>query len=224
MGRVAHHVDKEEGFLGKWLDRLKVLFPGDTDASSDRRLADLAAEAEKASPGSRWAVFNRLGDAYLKTGDRARALKYFGKAIDALLEDDQPEPARAVAKKVVRLHPEAVRTHCTLTWLDLASLKLPAAARSLQEYAKASREGKRETFACGQILEMARMVSDPGFLEEASRALVDLGCETDAAQALAWSKAGGSPDAPRDRRTLYVSCLKAAVGSNVRLKTDGSLA
>jgi hypothetical protein len=224
VDRVVFHLEREESFLSRWLDRLRALFLGETATPSDRRLTELAAEAEKASPGSRWAVFNRLGDAYLKAGDRARALKYFGKAIDALLEDDQPEPARAVAKKVVRLHPEAVRTHCTLTWLDLASLKLPAATRSLQEYAMASRRGKRETFACGQILEMARMVSDPGFLVEASRALADLGCETDSAQARAWAESGGSPDAPRDRRTLYISCLKAAAGSNVQLKTDGSLA
>jgi len=190
---------------------------------SDQRLKALAAEAEGAALGTRWAVFNRLGDAYSKAGDMPRALRYFGKAIDALLEDDQPAPARAVAKKVIRLHPGAVRTLCTLTWLDLASLKIPAAARSLRDYVRASKEAKRERLACGQVLEMGRLVSHPGFLEEVVKALDELGCSGDSAEARGWLEAGASPPAPEDRKEVYMACLKAALGSNVKLKTKGSL-
>ena len=100
MGRASIH--PREVFLPKWLDSLGSLLKGNRDRSSEKKLSALAAEAEKASPGNRWAAFNRLGDAYHNAGDRPRALRYFGKAIDSLLEDDQPEPARAVAKKVAR--------------------------------------------------------------------------------------------------------------------------
>ena len=208
--------------LSKWLESLTSLFGSDKGAS-DRHLKELAAEAERASPGARWAVFNRLGDAYLKAGDRVRALRYFGKAIDALLEDDQPEPARAVAKKVIRLHPEAVRTLCTLTWLDLASMKIPVAVTSLRKYVEAAKAGNRERLACGQVLEMARLISDETFLEEAVEALTVLGCTADAAQAKEWAAQGGSPSAPKEKRKLYVLCLKAAIGSNVKMKTKGTL-
>ncbi len=210
--------------LQKWLDSLRSLLGDGGSGASDRRLKELAAEAEKASPGARWAVFNRLGDAYLKTGDRLRALRYFGKAIDALLEDDQPEPARAVAKKVVRLHPEAIRTLCTLTWLDLASMRTVAAISSLQAYVEVAKEGNRERLACGQIQEMARLVSDPAFLEEAAQALDLLGCTADAEQAREWASQGGSPQAPKNPKQLYALCLKAAIGSNQRMKTKGTLA
>jgi len=210
--------------INKWLDSLKGLFGDGSPGTSDRNLKELAAEAERASPGARWAVFNRLGDAYLKADDRLRALRYFGKAIDVLLEDDQPEPARAVAKKVIRLHPEAIRTLCTLTWLDLASMKSGAAVASLQEYVEVAREGKRERLACGQILEMARLVPDSTFLEAAAKALGTLGCSQDSAQAAEWATSGGSPSAPKDQRKLYVLCLKAAIGSNKKMKTKGSLA
>jgi hypothetical protein len=186
-------------------------------------LKDLAAEAEKASPGSRWAVFNRLGDAYLKADDRVRALRYFGKAIDALLEDDQPEPARAVAKKVVRLHPEAIRTLCTLTWLDLASMKIPAAVASLEDYVAGALAGRQERLACIQVLEMARLVSDQVFMAEAVKALEELGCGADAAQAREWLDLGQSPSAPKNQKALYVLCLKAAIGSNVKMKTKGTV-
>ena len=210
--------------LSDWLDSLTSLFRGGGGGRSERQLKELAAEAERASPGARWAVFNRLGDAYLKSGDRLRALRYFGKAIDALLEDDQPEPARAVAKKVIRLHPEAIRTLCTLTWLDLASMKIPAAVSSLNDYVQVAKEGKRERLACGQILEMARLASDKAFLEEVVKALDALGCTADSAQAREWASKGGSPSAPKEPKELYVLCLKAAIGSNVKMKTKGALA
>ena len=211
-------------FLRKWIDSLSSMVGGEGSGSSERQLKELAAEAEKASPGARWAVFNRLGDAYLKADDRLRALRYFGKAIDALLEDDQPEPARAVAKKVIRLHPEAIRTLCTLTWVDLASMKSGAAVASLTEYVEVAKEGKRERLACGQILEMARLASDKVFLEEAVKALETLGCTADSEQAKEWADRGGSPTAPKDPRELYVLCLKAAIGSNKKMKTKGALA
>jgi hypothetical protein len=108
--------------------------------------------------------------------------------------------------------------------LDLASGKTPAAIASLQEYVAVAKEGKRERLACGQILEMARLVADPGFLEEAWKALEDLGCAADAAQAREWIDKGGSPSAAQDQKNLYVLCLKAAIGSNVKMKTKGSLA
>lgn len=168
-------------------------------------------------------MFNRLGDAYLKADDRVRALRYFGRAIDALLEDDQPEPARAVAKKVIRLHPEAIRTLCTLTWLDLASMKTPAAVASLWDYVAAAASGGKDRLACTQILEMARLVPDPVFMGEAEKALEELGCGIDAGQVREWRDLGQSPTAPKDQKTLYVLCLKAAIGSNVKMKDKGTL-
>jgi tetratricopeptide (TPR) repeat protein len=210
--------------LHQWLGSVKVLFAGIGRGPARRDLEELAAKAEGAPSGARWAIFNRLGDAYLKAGDRLRALRYFGRAIDSLLEDDQPEPARAVAKKVIRLHPEAVRTLCTLIWIDLASLKIPSATSTLRDYAKTVKTGDSARLACGQILEMARIVADRRFLEEAADALQILGCTGDAAQAREWARAGGSPHAPSDPDELNSLCLKAAIGSNVRMKTKGSVA
>jgi hypothetical protein len=210
--------------LQKWLDFLRSSRGVGSPSVSDSQLKELAAEAERASPGVGWAAFNRLGDAYLKNGDRPRALRYFGRAIDALLEDDQPEPARAVAKKVVRLHPEAVRTLCTLTWLDLASRKTSAAVSSLREYVAAAKEGEGGRLACGQVLEMARLVADPAFLQEASEALERLGCTAESAQAREWASRGASPTAPKNPKELYALCLKAAIGSNKKMKAEGSLA
>ena len=211
-----------EEYLPKWLDSLGSLVRGKPGGASDKELKELAAEAERASPGTRWAVFNRLGDAYLKADDRTRALRYFGKAIDALLEDDQPEPARAVAKKVIRLHPEAIRTLCTLTWLDLASMKLPEAKVNLANYVKAAKEGKREHLACAQVLEMARLIPDAGFLSETVKALDHMGCAAESDQVKVWATEGAYESTPIDKKRLHLLCLKAAIGSNVKLKNKGA--
>jgi hypothetical protein len=221
---VTGHLPSPGGILlSKWLDSLGSLFKGTRGIPSDKNLEKLAEEAERASPGSRWAVFNRLGDAYLKAGDRPRALRYFGKAIDALLLDDQPEPARAVAKKVIRLHPEAIRTLCTVTWLDLASGKMPTAVGSLRDYVQGAMAGGQERLACGQVLEMARLVPDATFLGHAIKALEDLGCSSNAAQAKEWLEEGKPPSAPKDKKTLHALCLKAAIGSNVKMKDKGTV-
>jgi hypothetical protein len=164
-----------------------------------------------------------MGDAYLKSGDRVRALRHFGKAIDSLLEDDQPEPARAVAKKVIRLHPEAVRTLSTLTWLDLASMKTPTAIESLRAYVSGAREGGQEKLAIAQVLEMARVYGQPSFLEAALEGLETLGGSREADQVKEWMAQGSAPTAPKDQKTLYALCLKAAAGSNVKMKDKGTV-
>ena len=59
------------------------------------------------------------GDLCMQAKKTERALGYYGRAIDAYLHDGRPELARGVAQKLIRVHPGAVRTYCTLTWLDL---------------------------------------------------------------------------------------------------------
>ena len=103
-------------------------------------------------------------------------------------------------------------------------MKIPAAVASLNDYVQVAKEGKRERLACGQVLEMARLTSDKAFLEEAVKALDDLGCTADSAQAREWASRGGSPSAPKEPKELYVLCLKAAIGSNAKMKTKGALA
>jgi hypothetical protein len=210
--------------INRWFESIKLFFSLPGKGGLESRLADLEAQAKEASPGTRWVLFNRAGDASLKAGDRLRALQYFGRAIDALLEDDQPEPARAVAKKVIRLHPEAIRTLCTLTWLELASQKTESALESLAEYVRVAREGKREKMACGHIREMARLVGDPAFLRAAAGALSQLKCPEDAEEVEKWSAQGGSPEVPSDSDKLYQACMKAAIGSNQKMKAKGALA
>ncbi len=197
---------------------------GDSKGSLEQQLKDLEAQAEDAPLATRGPLLNRAGDVCLRAGDHSRALRYFGEAIDTLLMDEQPEPARGVAKKIIRVHPEAVRTLCTLTWLDLAARQTAASILDMRKYVEASKRGGQEDLAGEQILEMARCSKDVDFLEEAVRGLEELGDETRARTVRAWLTEGGSPEAPEDSEELLALCFRAATGSNAKRKAEGALA
>lgn len=193
-------------------------------ANLGQHLRDLERKSEAASLGMGWTFLNRAGDACLKAGDRVKAVKYFGQAIDSLLEDEQPEPARGVAKKIIRVHPEAVRTLCTLTWLDLAARQPTAAVRSLKDYAAAAKRGSREDLAADQISAMAQITADGAFLEEAESILRGMGYTTASLQVKDWISEGGSPDSKGEADALAHYCLSAAVGSNALRRAEGAVA
>lgn len=179
-----------------------------------RRLDELESAAERAAPGYQGTPFNRAGDLCLKEGDHERALEYYGRAIDTFLEDGQPEAARGVANKIIRIHPEAIRTLCTLTWLDLAAGHIATALIHLGEYKEAALRGHRERIAADQILAMARVLTQREFVDATADALDQLGFGGEGARVRKWAKAGGSPDAIADPAELTEACIDAAVGSN----------
>ncbi len=166
--------------------------------------------------GLRWVPLNRAGDLCDRAGNRSQALHYYGRAIDAMLEDGQPEPARGLATKIVRIHPEAVRTLCTLTWLDLASHHMASVVVHLNEYVASALKGGREDIAGEKIQMMAQVVANAEFRSAAAEALDALDLADAAAEVRARIEAGDPPEgesAPVDWTDL---CLSHALGSNVR--------
>ena len=195
------------------------------DAGLDGRLAALEKQAEKANQGLRGIPLNTAGDRSDRAGDRSRALSYYGRAIDAFLEDAQPEAARGVARKIIRIHPEAVRTLCTLTWLDLGSSHLADALVHLNEYAAAAEKAGRSEIAREQILDMARTSAEVRFLEAAAMALERLEAQEGADQVREWARRdGGSEHAISNPVELLDRCLTAAVGTNARRDAEGAVA
>jgi hypothetical protein len=152
----------------------------------------------------------------MRAGDDKRALEYFRQAIDLLLEDEQPEPARGVAKKIIRVHPETVRTHCTLTWLDLATRQDAGAVKSLRDYVRTAQKHGQADQAGPQILEMAKVASHKGFLEEAAQHLKELGFSRESDQVKGWAAAGGAPESRKNPRKLRRHCMLSATVSKSR--------
>lgn len=177
----------------------------------EERLASLERDVERAVAGYRGTPLNQAGDLCFKAGDPDRALRYYGRAIDAFLEDGQLEPARGVGQKIVRLHPGAVRTLCTLTWLDLASGHTADAVTHLGEYVESVLRGGQESLARAQIRKMAVAVIDSEIRAAVADALERLGEPEGAAEVREWMAGGsehGGADTPEEVRAR---CFEAAV-------------
>ncbi len=179
-----------------------------------QRLERLEQEAQNAAPGYVGTSYNRAGDIALREGDADRAMMYYGRAIDAFLEDEQPEAARGVANKIIRLRPGAVRTLCTLMWLDLAAKHTATALLHLRDYVASAKNVKQSALAASQIYDMARSVPDREVLGAIADALDGLDFSDQAAQVREWESEGGAPTAIRDGDELAAVCMKAATRSN----------
>ena len=204
--------------LSNWLRR-KPEEPRERPPKNwEEELDAFEAEALRAPRAFQGTPLNRAGDLCLRAGDRVRALGYYGRAIDVLLGDGQREAARGVANKIIRVHPEAVRTLCTLTWLDLGSHHMATALMHLRDYVAAAQRGKQEHLAVDQISAMARATPGGEFLTAAADSLDHLGFADHAAEVREWVRAGASDDAITEPDLLTAYCLDAAVGMIERRK------
>lgn len=196
---------------------LSRLFGSQGGASAPKdvesELGKLEAEAENARPGYVGSAYNRAGDLALRDQQEGRALGYYGRSIDAFLEDAQREAARGVANKIIRVRPTAVRTLCTLTWLDLAARHQATALLHLRDYGSAAREAGEQARAATQIYKMARLADAAEFLDAAADALDGLDFGNRAKEVRSWVKAG-APEAVEEEDALADACLRAAVASN----------
>lgn len=186
---------------------------GEAEAASpalEGQLAALERDVERAVEGYRGTPLNRAGDLCIKAGVRDRALGYYGRAIDAFLEDEQLESARGVALKIVRLHPGAVRTLCTLTWLDLASGHSADALTHLEHYVEAVLQGGQREIAVAQLRKMGATTVAPKVREAVADALERLDQPEAAAEV---RERGGEESDPEEIRQR---CFEAAVQSGRR--------
>ena len=205
-------------FLSRLLGSKPVSSPA--GAQLDERLLALEKESERARPGYRGTALNKAGDLALKGDLKPRAIAYYGRAIDAFLEDGQREAARGVANKIIRVHPKAVRTLCTLTWLDLAARHTATAMLHLRDYVVAAKEIGESELAGQQIYKMARFAYQPEFLGAAADALDMLDLEARATEVREWSARNGSPVSATSPEELADACLAAAIRSSKRKGSD----
>jgi hypothetical protein len=187
-----------------------------------QRLERLEQEARNAAPGYVGTSYNRAGDLALKEGDSDRAMTYYGRAIDAFLEDEQPEAARGVANKIIRLRPRAVRTLCTLMWLDLAAKHTATAMLHLRDYVDAAKNAKQNALAASQIFDMASIVTDREILGAIADALDGLDFSDRATKVREWESRRGSPTSIEDVDELATACMKAATRSHQKPHAAGA--
>jgi len=204
--------------LSDWFGKKASTPPPQARGVGDWRkeIEALEQEAKRASRAFLGTPLNKAGDVCLRAGERDLALQYYGRAIDALLEDGQREAARGVANKIIRVHPDAIRALCTLTWLDLAARHMATALMHLRDYVEAAKKGRQEFITAEQVFLMASVAPQEEFLAAAADALDSLGFSDRAERVRGWLTGGGAPDRISDPEELASHCLNAAVGANLK--------
>jgi hypothetical protein len=208
-------------FLNRWFGSNRGSSQRGRSPSLEDELESFEAASRRAGRGFQGSPLNRAGDLCAQRGEHGRALEYYGRAVDTFLEDGQRDAARGVANKIIRMHPVAVRTLCTLTWLDLAASHMGTAREHLRLYWEAAKRQGRGGLARNEILEMARIVPHEEFLSAAADALDQLDFADDASKVRSWAAEGGSPAAVRDPEELSDVCVERAVGSNAVKRAEG---
>jgi len=140
-----------------------------------RRLSDLEHAADNANVGEGAGYLNQAGDLCLQAQQPARAVEYFGLAIDSHVKADRFAPAMALCKKVMRVQPEVVRARCTLTWLTIGSGFEGDACALVDNYVSAAERAGRESYAVSQLRWMADIAANEKLRVAVGDALLHLG-------------------------------------------------
>jgi tetratricopeptide (TPR) repeat protein len=119
------------------------------------QLEALDREAAAAPPQRRAQLYNRLGDAYARSGERPAALRAYGRAIDGYLEYGFYDAAAALCRKVIDFDPRVIRTRCTLAFLSLGKELVSDAQQEIAGYVEAARKAGQEEFAVKRLHLMA---------------------------------------------------------------------
>lgn len=126
-------------------------------------------------PGA--AAYNMAGDLCNEAGFYARALSYYGLAIDAFLKAERWDSAAAICRKVLRLSPTAVRARCTLAWLAIGKGLQAEAQAQIRGYVSAAMRAGRDSLAVAQLKRMGDAVANMGVRQVVAEELLALGAD-----------------------------------------------
>ena len=122
--------------LEKLKERARALEAKDTKAAIDSWLEVLDAQEDESDPNPDLAIFNRIGDLYLKLKDPAQAADYYDRAVDRYAELGFHNNAIAMCNKVLRNAPGRPTTYLKLAKLYAAKGFTGEARQNFIEYAE----------------------------------------------------------------------------------------
>ncbi|MEX2570680.1 MAG: hypothetical protein WD737_05195 [Gemmatimonadota bacterium] len=192
----------------------------------DRELSELESQASEASSGYETQFLNRAGNLCVEAGQPARALGYYGRAIDAYLESGRFGAAEVLCRKVLEIAPQAVRARCTLAWLALGKGFRAGTRSEIGEYVRAAERAGQQELAAKQLLMMAEATVEVDLREEIARHLLHLeeSEKADRVFGRVFEERNGIRPAPvPDEGKLWTKLLRAALMGPVELQQQGGL-
>lgn len=183
-------------------------------ARLEQELAALESQARNASSGYETQFLNRAGNLCVEAGEPARALGYYGQAIDAYLESGRFSAAEVLCRKVLEIAPRAVRARCTLAWLALGKGHHAGSRTQIEQYVAAAERAGQHAFASKQLLMMAEATTDADLRETIAERLLQLDAaeEADRVFGLVFEQRnGGGVTTFADEGKLWSKLLRAAL-------------
>lgn len=166
------------------------------NTSIEEQLESLERQAANTDLGTAAHLLNRAGDLCLAVGDKERALRFYGRAIDANLHGRRFDAAVGLCHKLLRVSPTAVRTRCTLSWLALGRGDLAEIVEEVGEYVNAAVAIGEQARAANHLIRMAAASND-GRIHELLAAHVErLGRPEAAADVRRAVRVPGAPTRP----------------------------
>jgi predicted Zn-dependent protease len=153
--------------------------------------------------------------------DRPRdGIGYYGRAIDLYIETGRLDAAAATCRKLLRMHPDAVRPLGTLAWIAVATGHTEEATLAIHNYVTAAAQAEQAEPAARSLLHMAGVVSSPKVRESIGEYLLDLGVDLEADRVLfdVYAERNGlKPPRPHDKAALSAALTRATMMSRDKL-------
>jgi tetratricopeptide (TPR) repeat protein len=129
--------------LEKLKDKAKTLEARDPKAAVETWLEVLKSQDEESDPTPDLAIYNRVGDLYLKLKDPAQAADWYDQAVDKYAELGFHNNAIAMCNKVLRNAPARQQTYLKLAKLYASKGFLAEAQQHFVEYAERMQKSGR---------------------------------------------------------------------------------
>jgi len=110
-------------------------------------------------------LYNRIGDIYLRIGQKNTAVRYYEQAIERYADQDLHTSAIALCNKVLRIHPERSTIFLQLGRLHLATNLIADARAHYHKYAEAMREHGSEEAGLDALEELIERTGDSQTLD-----------------------------------------------------------
>jgi PAS domain S-box-containing protein len=142
-------------------------FTGDDAASAAEALNESGLEAAlrtleaQTDQGERSHAMARAGELCVEAGQRERALRYFGRAVDSFLEAGDETAAERTCRRIVAIAPSVVRARRTLAILAIGRGDTDVAVERVGDYVRAAMEARQAEVAIRQLRTMVSISREP---------------------------------------------------------------
>jgi tetratricopeptide (TPR) repeat protein len=152
--------------LEKQKDQARTLEAKDPRGAIEAWVRILRGQLDDEEGNPDLAIFNRVGDLYLKLKDPAQAADYYDKAVDAYAELGFHNNAIAMCNKVLRNAPGRQTTYLKLAKLYAAKGFMAEAKQNFLEYAERMQRAGKIQQAFGALKELADISPESAHLRD----------------------------------------------------------